>query len=54
MGLFGNKKKEIKKTEQERLDEELRDDLSKAYDELTSGGAREERPEALIFFFRAV
>ncbi len=45
MGLFGNKKKEIKQTEQERLDEDLRDDLSKAYDELTSGGAREERPE---------
>ena len=38
MGLFGNKKKNIKHDEQERLDEELRDDLSKAYDELVAGG----------------
>ena len=45
MGLFGNKKKEEKINEQERLDEELRDDLSKAYDELVSGGRAEQPAE---------
>ena len=45
MGLFGSKKKEVKQTEQDRLDEELRDDLSKAYDELVSGGGAEQPAE---------
>lgn len=39
MGLFGRKKKEEHISEEERLNEELRDDISKAYDELISGGA---------------
>lgn len=44
MGLFGNKKKEIKAAEQERLNEDLRDDLSKAYDELVSGAGKTDEP----------
>ena len=39
MGLFSKKKKEEPINEQERLDEDMRDDISKAYDELISGGS---------------
>lgn len=45
MGLFGKKKKEDAVNEQERLDKDMRDDISKAYDELISGGAREAEEE---------
>ena len=38
MGLFGKKKKAEPTQETERLDSEMRGELSKAYDELISGG----------------
>lgn len=41
MGLFNRRNKEETVNEQERLDEELRDDLSKAYDELMAEGRTE-------------
>lgn len=45
MGLFNRRNKEESVNEQERLDEELRDDLSKAYDELMAGGRAEGEPD---------
>ena len=45
MGLFGKKKKEETTYETERLDSEMRDELSKAYDELMSGEAKTDEAE---------
>ena len=45
MALFGKKKKEETTHETERLDSEMRDELSKAYDELMSGEAKTDETE---------
>lgn len=45
MGLFGKKKKNESKQETERLDNDMRGELSRAYDELISGGQKDEVAE---------
>ena len=45
MGLFGKKKKKEAVQETERLDSEMRGELSKAYDELISGTGQPDEPE---------
>ncbi len=45
MGLFGKKKTEEVSRETERLDSEMRDELSKAYDELISGETKTDETE---------
>ena len=46
MGLFSRKKKEEPENEKERLEENMRDDISKAYDELISGAAKTEKAQS--------